>query len=61
MRGEAAELSKVNFRQSLPEAYPAKIIRAGWVSCSKITNNCTQIFFAVADKPSYDSLTKDDE
>jgi tetratricopeptide (TPR) repeat protein len=61
MRDEAAELAKVNFRQPFPKEYPAKIIRAGWVSCSKFTNDCTLIFFPIADKPSYDSFTKDVE
>jgi len=53
---EAQALATLDYRQPFPDNSPAKILRAGWVSCSKYIADCTLIFFLVNDKPSLDMV-----
>jgi hypothetical protein len=53
---EAQALATVDYRQPFPDGSPVKILRAGWVSCSKYIADCTFIFFLVNDKPSLDMV-----
>ena len=45
-------LASANYHQPFPDDAPARVFRAGWVSCSKYTSECTMILFLVDDKPS---------
>jgi hypothetical protein len=45
-------LASANYHQPFPDDAPARVFRAGWVSCSKYASECTMILFLVDDKPS---------
>lgn len=51
---EARALATVNYHQPFPDATPARILRAGYVSCSNYSADCTFILFLVDDKSSLD-------
>jgi hypothetical protein len=37
----AADLVSIDFHQPFPDERPAKILRLGWLTCSKYTSRCT--------------------
>ena len=49
LKAEAHALATVDYRQPFPDATPARILRAGYVSCSKYSTDCTLILFLVND------------
>ena len=49
-------IGNIHFHQPFPDDSPAKILRAGWMSCSTYTNDCTLILFPVEDGPSYQAI-----
>jgi len=53
---EAQALATVDYRQTFPDSSPARILRAGWVSCSKYMADCSFVLFLVSDKPSLDMV-----
>lgn len=49
LQPEAEALVSVNYRQPFPDATPVRIIRTGYLSCSKYTSDCTLVFQPVGD------------
>jgi len=56
LASEAQALAAVNYHQPFPDSTPSRILRAGYVSCSKYTNDCTLILLLVDDRPSLESV-----
>jgi tetratricopeptide (TPR) repeat protein len=50
---EEDSLVRTNFGALFPDEVPAKILRAGWLSCSKYSSECTMVFFQVDDSASF--------
>jgi len=54
-------LATANYHQPFPDDSPARVYRAGWVSCSNYTNECSLILFLVDDKPSLGMVKPHDQ
>ncbi len=50
---EEDSLARTNFGALFPDEVPAKILRAGWLSCSKYSSECTMVFFQADDSASF--------
>jgi tetratricopeptide (TPR) repeat protein len=50
---EEDSLVRTNFGALFPDEVPAKILRAGWLSCSKYSSECTMVFFQADDSASF--------
>lgn len=56
MQVEIPLLANLNYHQPFPDATPARVLRAGWLSWSKYSNDCTIVFFQPDDKTGFDFL-----